>query len=135
MKDAQSYVDPSLTAMRRWLTSLWMPTNRRRALLILAFAVTYAVISRYQAIPPALDPAGALLLASCLLLPPRRWWPYLLVTTVVQVWILTSLHLPVQAGLLIWIAYLAEPVIIVYLLRRADPFGTIPTRIANMRAV
>src|SRR5690348_6929650 len=135
MKDAQSYVDPSLTAMRRWLTTLWKPTNRRRVLLVLAFAVTYAVISRYQAIPPALDPAGSLLLASCLLLPPRRWWPYLLVAAVVQAWIMASLHLPVQAGLLIWTAYLAEPVIIARLLHRADPFGTIPTRIANMRAV
>lgn len=135
MKDAQSYVDPLLTDPRQWLAARWTPTNRRRALLVLAFAVAYAVSLRLQALPPALDPAGALLLASCLLLPPHRWWPYLLLATAIQVWIFASIHLPVQAGLLIWAANLAEPLIIIYLLRRADPFGTIPTRITNMRAV
>src|SRR6185437_8243722 len=122
MKNAQAYLEKG---PRWWLATGWTPTNRRRALLVLAFAFAYAVISRFQALPPALDPAGALLLASCLLLPPRRWLPYLLVATVVQVWILASLHLPVQAGLLIWAANLSEPIVIVYLMRRADPFGTI----------
>ncbi|HEY7340809.1 MAG TPA: PAS domain S-box protein [Ktedonobacterales bacterium] len=139
MTDAQSYLEKD---PRQRLATLWTPTNRRRALLVLAFLVAYAAISRLQALPPALDPAGALLLASCLLLPPRRWWPYLLVATLVQVWIFASLRLPAQAGLLIWAANLAEPIVIVYLMRRADPLGaiadpfsTIPTRIANMRAV
>ena len=74
MKDAQTHVDPLLAGLRRWLASLWTPANRRRALLVLAFAFAYAAIYRFQAtlpLPPALDPAGALLLASCLLLPPR----------------------------------------------------------------
>src|SRR6185437_11982671 len=101
MKDAQAYLEKG---PRWWLATLWTPTNRRRALLVLAFAFVYAVSLRLQALPPGLDPAGALLLASCLLLPPRRWWPYLLAATVIQLWIFGSLHLPTQAGLLIWAA-------------------------------
>jgi PAS domain S-box-containing protein len=103
--------------------------------LLLIFAVAYAVISRRQTLPPALDPAGALLLASCLLMPPRRWWPYLLVATAVQVWIVASLGLPTPVGLLIWAATLAEPIVIVYLMRRAGLFETSHTHIANMRVV
>ncbi len=135
MKDAQSRADLRLKGLRGWLATRWTPTNGRRALLVLAFAIAYAVISRRQTLPPALDPAGSLLLASCLLLPPRRWWPYLLVATVVQVWILASLRLPALAGLLICAANLTEPIVIVYLIRRAGLFGTFPTRIANMRVV
>src|SRR5512146_1423469 len=135
MKDAQSRAHPRLKGLRWWLASLWTRTNGRRALLILAFAVVYAAISRHQTLPPALDPAGALLLASCLLLPPRRWWPYLLAATAVQVWIVASLRLPTPVGLLIWAATLAEPIVIVYLIRRTGLFDTSPTRIANMRVV
>src|SRR5690349_15461609 len=114
MKDAQARADPRLKDSQQWLASRWTPTNQRRAALILAFAVVYTVCLRFQALPPALDPAGALLLASCLLLPPRRWWPYLLAATVIQFWIFASLHLPAPVGLLIWIANLSEPIIIVY---------------------
>ncbi|HEU4782251.1 MAG TPA: PAS domain S-box protein [Ktedonobacterales bacterium] len=137
MKDAQSRVDPrlSLKGPRHGLSRLWTATNGRRVLLLLMFAVAYAVISRHQTLPPALDPAGALLLASCLLLPPRRWWPYLLVATAVQVWILASLSLPALAGLLIWAANLTEPIVIVYLIRRAGLFETSHTHITNMRVV
>jgi len=135
MKDAQSRADLRPKGLRRWLAPRWTPTNGRRAVLVLAFAIVYAVISRRQTLPPALDPAGSLLLASCLLLPPRRWWPYLLMATVVQVWILASLRLPALAGLLIWAANLTEPIVIVYLMRRTGLFDTIPTRIANMRVV
>jgi len=142
MKDVQARADPRLKDPQRWLASLWTPTNRRRAALVLAFAVVYAVCFRFQALPPALDPAGALLLASCLLLPPRRWWPYMLAATAIQIWIFASLRLPAQAGLLIWIANVSEPIIIVYLMRRADPsgamadpFSIIPTGIAKMRSV
>jgi PAS domain S-box-containing protein len=135
MKDAQSRAHPRLKGLRWRLASLWTRTNGRRALLILAFVVVYAAISRHQTLPPALDPAGALLLASCLLLPPRRWWPYLLAATAVQVWIVASLRLPTPVGLLIWAATLAEPIVIVYLIRRTGLFDTSPTRIANMRVV
>ncbi|HKW23445.1 MAG TPA: PAS domain S-box protein [Ktedonobacterales bacterium] len=135
MKDAQSRADPRLKDPRWWLASLWTATNRRRALLVLAFTIAYAAISRHQTLPPALDPAGALLLASCLLLPPRRWWPYLLAATAIQAWIVASLGLPIPVGLLIWAATLAEPIVIVYLMRRANLFDTSPTRIANMRVV
>lgn len=140
MKDAQSRADLRPEGLRHGLARLWTATNRRRALLVLAFTIAYAAISRHQMLPPALDPAGALLLASCLLLPPRRWWPrrwwpYLLVAAAVQVWILASLRLPALAGLLIWAATLAEPLVIVYLMRRANLFDTTLTRIANMRVV
>ncbi|HEX5439631.1 MAG TPA: hypothetical protein VFW76_02020, partial [Ktedonobacterales bacterium] len=135
MKDAQTRADLRPKGLRQWLAPRWTPANGRRAALILAFAIAYALISRHQTLPPALDPAGALLLASCLLLPPRRWWPYLLVATAVQVWILASLGLPALTVPLTWAATLSEPIVIVYLMRRANLFGTSPTRIANMRVV
>ena len=113
----------------------------RRALPVLVFAAVYVAAYRYQAtlpLPAAFYPAGALLLASFLLLPPRRWWPYLLVASVVQIWVFWSFRIPAQIGVAIWIANIAEPLVIVYLLRRFASFASfdaLPLRFTNMRTM
>lgn len=141
MKVTQIHPAPFLTGSKRRLAPIWAPTLGRRALPVLVFAAAYVATYRYQTtlpLPAAFYPPGALLLASFLLLPPRRWWPYLIVATIVQIWVFWSFRIPAPVGVAIWIANIAEPLVIVYLLRRFASFASFDSlslRFTNMRTM